>query len=84
MEAVRYTQVFALSMVLFPLSVFGTALKAEGNIKKIYIFSIGEPLVQILAIITLVPLYGLWGAIAARVGGRLLNMTLQTYLYMKK
>src|SRR3989338_323988 len=84
MEAVRYTQVFALSMVLFPLSVFGTALKAEGNIKKIYIFSIGEPLVQILAIITLVQLYGLWGAIAARVGGRLLNMTLQTYLYMKK
>lgn len=82
-EAVPYTQVFAVSLAFFPLSVFGTALKAEGNIKKIYVYSIGEPLIQIAAILILVPLYGLWGAIAARVGGRLLTQALQTYLYVK-
>lgn len=83
-EAVPYTQVFALSLALFPLGVFGTALKAEGDMKKIYIFSIGDPLIQIAAIAVLVPLYGIGGAIAARVGGRIFHQLLLTYLYIKK
>lgn len=83
-QAVPFTQVLALSLILFPLGMFGTALKAEGNMKKIYTFSVGTPVVQILAALILIPLFGVWGAIWARVGERLFNLALLTYLYYKK
>ncbi len=82
-ESVPLTQVLALSLVFFPLGVFGTALKAEGNIKKIYMFSITSPLIQIAAIIALIPLYGLWGAVAARVAGRTIHHFFLAYLYYR-
>ncbi|TSC79480.1 MAG: polysaccharide biosynthesis protein [Parcubacteria group bacterium Gr01-1014_29] len=81
-QAVPFTQVLALSLISLPLSMFGTTLKAEGNLKKIYIFSIGAPLVQILAMFILIPVFGIWGAVWARVGGRLFNHALLTYLYL--
>lgn len=82
-EAVPFTQILAVSLILFPLGVFGTALKAEGAIKEIYAFSIGTPLIQILAMLILIPLYGLWGAVLARVGGRLFHHALLTFLYLR-
>ena len=72
-ESIPYSQVFALSLILFPFGVFGDALKAEGNVKKIYLHSVGSPLLQIIALAILIPSFGLWGAIAGRVIGRFLN-----------
>lgn len=83
-EAIVYTQVFALSLTIFPVSVFGTALKAEGNMKKIYLLGTVGPLIQIGMLAVLIPLYGIWGAVAARVGGRFLNDALLTYLYYRR
>ncbi|TSC72510.1 MAG: polysaccharide biosynthesis protein [Parcubacteria group bacterium Gr01-1014_70] len=80
-ESVIYSQVFALSLILFPFGIFGDALKAEGNMRKIYVHSIGAPVLQIAALLALVPLYGLWGAVAGRVIGRLLNHALSYVLY---
>mgnify|MGYP001558291574 FL=1 len=82
-QAVPYTQVLALSLALFPLGVFGTALKAEGNMKKIYVFSIVTPFIQIAATLILIPIFGVWGAIWARVGERFFHHALLTYLYYK-
>ncbi len=81
MDSVIYSQIFALSLILFPFGVFGDALKAEGNIHKIYIHNIGAPLLQIIALLLLVPFYDLWGAVAGRVIGRFLNHILAYVLF---
>lgn len=80
-DSIIYSQVFAFSLILFPFGVFGDALKAEGNMKKIYMHSVGSPLLQILALAILIPLFGLWGAIAGRVIGRFLNHILAYALF---
>jgi len=69
-DAVIYSQVFVLSLACFPFGLFGAALKAEGNLKSIYFYQLGSPVIQIVLFALLIPLYGLWGAISARVIGR--------------
>lgn len=80
-ESVLYSQVFALSLVLFPFGIFNTALKAEGNVKKVYVYNIIAPIVQITALIIFVPVYGLWGAIIGRIFGRIINLLLPLFFF---
>ncbi len=82
-KAIMLSQVFALSLILFPFGIYNTALKAEGNIKKVYVYNIAAPTIQIVALIVLIPFYGLWGAIWGRIIGRLANHLLPLFLFKK-
>lgn len=82
LEAVPLSQIFALSLVLFPLGIFGTAVKVEGNTKKMYFLTVAPPLVQIALLALLIPPFGLWGAVAGRVAGRILNYLLALVLFL--
>ncbi len=81
--SVIYSQVIALSIILFPLGIFSTAIKAEGDLKNIYLYSIGAPVVQILLFVLLIPSFGLWGAAAGKALGRLSNHAILTFLYLR-
>ncbi|OGZ45462.1 MAG: hypothetical protein A2756_00385 [Candidatus Ryanbacteria bacterium RIFCSPHIGHO2_01_FULL_48_27] len=81
--SVAYSQIIALSLAFFPLNIFGTALKAEGDLKKIYIFQVAPPIVQILLFLLLIPSFHLWGAVIGKVAGRLTNHLIQAFLYMR-
>lgn len=81
LESVSLSQVFALSLVILPFSFFATALIAEGATKKIYIYRVTTPLIQIVALVILIPIFGLWGAVVGRVVGRTLQNVLLYILY---
>jgi O-antigen/teichoic acid export membrane protein len=70
LESVRLSQIFALSLITFPFAFFGTALVVEGNVKKIYFYRFGIPIVQIVALAVMVPMFGIWGAVYGRLLGR--------------
>lgn len=80
-DAIPFTRVYALPLILLPFSVLDKTLKAEGNIKKIYFFNISSPVIQIGALALLIPLFGIWGAIAGRMIGRILNYILLFILF---
>ena len=82
-ESVPYSQIFALSLILFPFSVFGPSIQMEGSIRKIYLESIAGPLFQILLLIILLPPFGIWGAVWGRVIGRTVNFILEFIIFMK-
>jgi len=65
LDSIQYTKVFALSMLLAPSAFIQQILFAHKKKKELYIVQILIPLVKILLLITLLPLYGVWGAIYA-------------------
>ncbi|OGZ42296.1 MAG: hypothetical protein A3C80_00475 [Candidatus Ryanbacteria bacterium RIFCSPHIGHO2_02_FULL_45_43] len=83
MESVLFSQIFTLSLIPFPFGVFNAALKAEGNMKKIYAYNTAVPFIQILALLVLIPSYGIWGAVGGRIIGRFANYFLPFLLFKK-
>jgi O-antigen/teichoic acid export membrane protein len=83
-DSVIYSQIFALSLITFPMGVFGTAIKAEGNLKKIYIHQLLAPIIQIIALIILIPQFALWGAVFARIIARIVGHGLAYGLFILK
>ena len=72
-EAVPFSRVFMLSTLSVPLAVLGSAVIAQKATKRLYFYRTAGPLLQIGLIAVLVPLFGLWGAVWARVVGRMLK-----------
>ncbi|MDP2649953.1 MAG: oligosaccharide flippase family protein [bacterium] len=64
-SAVPYTQVLALSMLQFPFLLIGTYLNAAKRVRALYLFSIAVPLTSIVAVLVLIPIFGIWGAACA-------------------
>lgn len=81
-EAILFSQILSLSLLLFPLGLFNTALKAEGNLRKVTIYQLSAPLVQIVAFVILIPFFGIWGAVAGRLLGRLTTHLLAFFLFV--
>jgi O-antigen/teichoic acid export membrane protein len=80
-DSVVYAQVFSLSLALFPLALLGTAIEAEGSIKKMYIYKTTSPLIQIVALGALIPFFGIWGAIIGKMLGRIVNQLFLFFYY---
>lgn len=83
MSSVLPSQILALSLIFFPLNISNTALKAEGDMKKLFMISTGIPIGKIIALVILIPLYGLWGAVIVNVAGLIFGYTLAYFLFQK-
>ncbi|MEK7642995.1 MAG: polysaccharide biosynthesis C-terminal domain-containing protein, partial [Patescibacteria group bacterium] len=81
--AVPYSQIFALSLIPFPLTILSSALIAEGSMRKTYTYNIAGPVLQIGILVALIPFFGLWGAIVGKMIGRFFNYALLVFLYQK-
>ena len=81
-ESVPYSKVFAVSLVFFPFGLFGTALKTEGNLKKVFGYQTAAPVAQIIFLFLLIPSFGLWGAIAGRLLGRFFALGFEWAFFM--
>ena len=66
MESVIYSQVFMLASVALVGTVPISLISAQRKLKEQYIFSTVQPILQIIAFVALIPPFGIWGAIAAR------------------
>lgn len=66
LEAIPYTQAYSLIIVASLSGLFTTALTAQRNIQRLYVFNIMSPLTQIGLQLAGVIFYGFWGLIIAR------------------
>ena len=73
MESVKYSQIYALSLLMAPIYIILAALKATSQTKKLYEFSIVNAIFEIILISVLIPLWGLWGAVLSQVISRIFN-----------
>jgi O-antigen/teichoic acid export membrane protein len=63
LQAVPFSQVYALGLVLFAGRVYENALKAHAKTKWIYINEFGGNTAKIISLLILLPMFGVWGAI---------------------
>lgn len=82
-DFVLISQLFMLQLLFFPLSLFNTAITAIADKRKLYIQSTVIPTFRIVAIATLVPLYGIGGGVTAILATSILNAALTIYLFAK-
>jgi len=83
LEAVFYSQLFALSMLNLTLFPATTALKAKKNTRALYISNFVTPIFQIIIMIIFIIWIGLLGLIIARIISRFFGSLLDTYLFFK-
>jgi O-antigen/teichoic acid export membrane protein len=73
-EAVFYSQFYAVTLLFTPATLFEGMLIAHKRKKELYLGKIGAPLIKMALFIVLLPAYGLTGLIVALLLARLSNM----------
>ena len=84
LDSVIYSQVFVFFLIVtIPTTLLSTSFLAQMKKKELYIYQTVSPIIQIILLLTLVPLYGIWGAIFALLITRFSNLGLLLFLFKR-
>ncbi len=83
MDSVKYSQYFALILLLFPFRMFSHPLLAQAKKKSLYIEQTVTPIIKISLLFILLPIYGIIGAIAALMISSIIGSATVYYLFKK-
>ena len=64
-DAVLFSQALAFLLLFMPFSLMQQVFGAHARKKEMYILSTGGQIIKIALLLALLPLYGIWGAVAA-------------------
>ena len=82
-ESVVYSQFFVLSLLLVPFSLATMFLTSQAKKKSLYLISIINPSIKIILIVTLLPLFGVWGAIVALLLSKLSSSLVSLFFFSR-
>lgn len=82
-NSIPYSKLYALSIIPLAFSM-GAVFRAKMMTKEIYQIKIAVPIVKIILVVILIPLYGVWGAIWSILGSRIFNGFLSISLFKKR
>lgn len=80
-ESILISQVLVLIVLSAPRSLYGDALMAHGMKWELYFMQISPPILRIILLLILVPLYGVWGAVYALLATHAYSNILVRYLF---
>lgn len=82
-DSIIYSQIFALSLLFLPQKFLVSALTAHKQQKALYIINTVNPLLRVVLLIVLFPLFGIQGIIYAFLAGLLMNGILLSFYFKK-
>ncbi len=82
-EAVTYSQFFALTLLFFPQKFIGTVFQAHARTKALYISTTITPIIRTFLAIALIPFFGIAGAVATELTGKVINFAVVLYLFTR-
>lgn len=77
------SQIFSLSLLYFPTNILSLSLIRKREYKYIYYINLTYLASTAIALVTLIPLYGLLGAVIAKVISRIIYSIAQIYFFKK-
>ena len=81
--SIPYSRLYALSIIPLCFDMFSNVFRAKMMTKQIYQIKIIAPIFRASLFLTLIPLYGIWGAVIAVLGARTFNALLFLFLSRK-
>ncbi len=81
LESIKYSIFYSLAILFFPQKIISSALTMHAKTKVLYIIQTINPVVRIILLFVLLPIYGINGAIAAILLGLLVNTFLLSYYF---
>ena len=83
LDAVIYSQIFSLTVLLYPQTMFTTYIRERMKKKQLLLINSISPVVRFVLYLILIPTIGILGAIIAYIIARLFNYILTVYLFKK-
>jgi len=83
LEAVPYTMVASLFLLVAAPGYLNTILTAEGSYRALYYVSLSTPILKIVLSVVLILVFGIWGAIVARLIAAAFQGTL-SYIFINR
>jgi len=83
LDSISYSQIFILSLLFIPTSLFGNTLIAKMKKKEIAIIRFVSPAFRIILLLILTPLYGILGVILAQLIAGVFHVGLASFLFKK-
>ncbi len=82
-EAIRYSQIFSISLITFPTILFYTYFNSRKKSREIFKINLNFSVIKILALIILLPTLGIYGAIYSIMIARLASIIYSYYIFNK-
>ena len=83
MDAVLISQILMLQLLLFPTALLKDALVSQRHVKKLYVSSTFYAVMRITLVVILVPMYGMYGALAAVISTNVVANLMTVYLFYR-
>lgn len=75
-ESIFFSQLYALALIPVANIIPLTVLEAQAAKRRLYAYNIISPVVQIALLLGLIPVFGIIGAVIARIAGRVFTLLL--------
>jgi O-antigen/teichoic acid export membrane protein len=82
-ETIPYARALGLIYLFFPFKLYTTALITRENKKATYQLVAGGPIVRVILLFILIPMYGVWGAIATTLISYVTSSLSTWYLFVR-
>ncbi|XOB41359.1 MAG: oligosaccharide flippase family protein [Candidatus Nealsonbacteria bacterium] len=82
LDSISYSQLFTLSFVTVPITLLSTIFQAQMMKKELYLIRI-VPIVRIILLLFLTPIYGILGVIMGQIGATFFYLALILFLFRK-
>ena len=79
-QSIFLSQIYAIVLVTIAVLLPYTSLEATASTKKIHYFNVSTSILQILLLLALIPVFGILGAIIAKIVSKFLNFMIAAYL----
>lgn len=83
LDSVSYSQILVVLILLIPFNFFSGFLFAQARKRDLYIIKISFGITLVTALIVFIPLWGLWGAVAAHIMAMSLRSLTSWILFLR-
>ncbi|MCP6719462.1 MAG: oligosaccharide flippase family protein [Patescibacteria group bacterium] len=83
LDSISYSQLFAFSFMAVPTTLLVTVFQAKMRKKELYLIKMIIPIVRIILLLFLTPVYGIWGVVIGQVGAGFSYLALTLFLFRK-